>query len=948
MSRLLFEMVTINAVTTVKRLLAQGNDPDAAEARDIEGCPLVYKAAELGHVQIMELLLAHGVNVNACFRGLNPLFVASQHGNNEIVALLLNQGVDANEPVLFRQQQELEPLANQWGHAERAELLHGDLRCRSPQDEEIRKSLYERPGPIVGIGFNSITPLRYGSTSLFVAVLEEHVETVESLLSHGADVEAHGAEKGPDSGYFVLSPLSMAAENGNVQIGAKLLAYRANVNARVQRGARCNESPLYIAIHRQHVGMADLLLAHGANVEERWRYETVTGREDVTPLLRAAQMNDLELVECLLEYGANVEARDDSGATPLHAAVVDWHGQTPVGRIVDLLLERRSDINARDEDGKTPLVHAIRNAKIGRESDLQGLELLLERGADINARDKHGRTPLVHAIGNAAAELRSNLQILELLLEWGADVNIPSAVGWTPIQLAIQRGEKQAAEILLKYGSKAIEGTKLTLLHETVCKLDAGIEEVERLLAQGIDPNSLDENGRTPLHEAVKRNYDLFVELLLVYGANPSILDLGNTSPLFLAESKDIAEMLLAHGADFNVRDPSGKTALHSLASSHGLNAVGAVYQLLDRGSDPNALDNSGETPLFSALKEEGAMKEALETVTLLLEYGADVNVINGRGLTPLHYAVTWWDVGYSQYSDHMDIDESKRGHEAIVRLLLDRGAEPNAFGHMGQTPLHLAAKEGHCEVVQLLLKYGADPRATDKEGRTPLHEVSRTNSRFPTASVRYEQTVKLLLNRGADPNAGDGNGVTALHEAAAVQGNIGAVQQMLIHGADPNSCDCAGQTPLHASVSNGWWQHAGIVRSLLDHGADPNVMDRAGQCPLHVAARNPQMDVVELLLCRGANPEARDQVGDTPLHYSLELLREPDWDIVRRLLEHGADTKAANSGGETPTHSAERNGYGGLESLRADPANSKAKQQLDNQSTERDAEEWDDSYIPF
>jgi len=81
---------------------------------------------------------------------------------------------------------------------------------------------------------------------------------------------------------------------------------------------------------------------------------------------------------------------------------------------------------------------------------------------------------------------------------------------------------------------------------------------------------------------------------------------------------------------------------------------------------------------------------------------------------------------------------------------LLERGANPNAKGHAGYTPLHLAAFKGHVEIVKLLLERGANPNAEDNNGETPLHLAAQEG--------RVE-IVKLLLERGADPWIADKGG---------------------------------------------------------------------------------------------------------------------------------------------------------------------------------------------
>ena len=86
----------------------------------------------------------------------------------------------------------------------------------------------------------------------------------------------------------------------------------------------------------------------------------------------------------------------------------------------------------------------------------------------------------------------------------------------------------------------------------------------------------------------------------------------------------------------------------------------------------------------------------------------------------------------------------ARKGHKDVVKLLLDRGAEPNMADQYGGTPLHFAALEGHKDVVQLLLDGGAEPNMADEHEFTPLHLA---------AFKGHKDVVQLLLDKGAQPN---------------------------------------------------------------------------------------------------------------------------------------------------------------------------------------------------
>jgi len=111
-------------------------------------------------------------------------------------------------------------------------------------------------------------------------------------------------------------------------------------------------------------------------------------------------------------------------------------------------------------------------------------------------------------------------------------------------------------------------------------------------------------------------------------------------------------------------------------------------------------------------------------------------------------------------------IDESKllhlasrNGHEKIVKLLLDNGANIEATNHDTETALHVAVGKTYKGVVTLLLAYGANTEAKNMRGKTPLH----------IAVYRYsEKNVELLLVHGASTETKDPKGKTPLHIAVS------------------------------------------------------------------------------------------------------------------------------------------------------------------------------------
>jgi hypothetical protein len=132
---------------------------------------------------------------------------------------------------------------------------------------------------------------------------------------------------------------------------------------------------------------------------------------------------------------------------------------------------------------------------------------------------------------------------------------------------------------------------------------DGHLAEVERLLAQGNDPDAADVDGEGPLHAAAGSGRAAVVEALLRYGADPGQQALYGVTPLQTAiveADVDTARILLSHGADANAPDVFGSSPLHA-AAARGNPALVAL--LLDFGADPGAVDVGGATPLQVAAR---------------------------------------------------------------------------------------------------------------------------------------------------------------------------------------------------------------------------------------------------------------------------------------------------------------------------------------------------------
>ncbi|ABB32880.1 Ankyrin repeat-like protein [Geobacter metallireducens RCH3] len=535
-------------------------------------------------------------------------------------------------------------------------------------------------------------------------------------------------------------------------------------------------------------------------------YRDRKDRNDSTPLSLAAENGCLEVVRLLVESGAKVDAKGAFEQTPLLHAAEQGHA-----KVVAYLLGKGADVNAWTKKGDTPLILAMRGAFFhrGPEGDpRETLEALLKHGAEVNAAGEYGRTALIWAVRHADARL------VWPLLRKGADPSAKDKDGDTAITLAQELKLDYLSQLLKdpKRPDLAILGPN-TPLSDAVKRGNAA--DVVAVLDKGADVNGRFGNGSTALMQAASMGRADMVELLLKRGAQIDAKNGTDFTPLMFAASTghdEVVKTLLAKGADVNASS-LGRPALVFAAMNKHLESV---RLLLERGADPdiiiggtplltmaikdgpaeiaglliargapvNVVDEGGKTPLMHAC-EKGDMA----TVKALLARGGDVNILGKDSEGALTIAIAG-------------------GHDGIVRLLLERGATVRTDdlqaaikarnvslasrlidkGADVKDALLTALPKADLEMVKLLVKKGADPNARDYYQKTPLIlEAGNWSDANP-------EVVRHLLEHGADINAQDDKGMSALLMAAG-QGNAAVAQVLLAKGADITLTNRDGKT---------------------------------------------------------------------------------------------------------------------------------------------------------
>ena len=342
----------------------------------------------------------------------------------------------------------------------------------------------------------------------------------------------------------------------------------------------------------------------------------------------------------------------------------------------------------------------------------------------------------------------------------------------------------------------------------------------------------------TPLHSAARFGREDLAELLVARGADVRTPDEpGGSTALHLAAQYGqvgVAKVLVARGADVNARTKFGKTPLHDAVDGLGGTSdlegrVSVVQLLLAHGADVNARENgSNRTPLDHAAAASANQANSERMTQLLLAAGANPRSADSQGESPLHQAAV-------------------HGNLTAVRRLLDGGADANAAGR-DTTPLGTAASRGHVEVVALLLSRGADASRSVPGSRlegdgAPLAMafLQGRDDETRDRETRRLEVARLLLDRGARIDARDQRGSTVLHRVA-LQGNLAAVELLVSRRASIDLVDLAGLTPLHLAVREG---HLSVATKLLEHGANPGVRAGNGMTVLDFAGNDRDMDAL-------------------------------------------------------------------------------------------------------
>jgi uncharacterized protein len=243
----------------------------------------------------------------------------------------------------------------------------------------------------------------------------------------------------------------------------------------------------------------------------------------------------------------------------------------------------------------------------------------------------------------------------------------------------------------------------------------------------------------------------------------------------------DRMRQLLSRHPSLSELDENGVTPLHIAVDSR---QTACVRLLLDAGADPFVRDRKGRNAFDVALKIPDL--QDLKAISVLLHNAGQQKPGGPAGPMP-------WSLEYSE----------TRGKTGVTKMLLAMGADPNAIGTDGATPLANAAFKGDLEGVRLLLAHGAQVNAISKAGTQPIHDAALGDN---------ADVIRELATHGADINAHTRDDAQTPLYIAAAMGKMKAVEALVALGADLKAKDSQGRTPLDAAERAGLTEVAAFL----------------------------------------------------------------------------------------------------------------------------------------
>ncbi|XP_062585229.1 uncharacterized protein LOC134246896 [Saccostrea cucullata] len=658
-------------------------------------------ASKLGHTEIVKTLLEKGADIKVYpGRKYTPLYYAAREGHHDIVEILLSKGVN----------KELETLSYNSPFY---------LACKDGHEKVVKLFLkYTKEKMKTSYGVE-VLPLLLG------AIESCNKEIVNLLLENGANVNTK--EK-----WTMENPLYVASGVGNRDIMKLLIEKKADVELAAKKGF----TPLINACRNGCTQAVQCLLENGASINKPddhsctpLLHASMNGHLDTVKLLLGskADMNlhsdggnsplyiasfwgQPEVVKELIRYGAVVDIENDDSQTPLSAAVFNGHLN-----VVEALVQNGAKVNQKVDGDDAPLLIAARQ-------DLNDvISILLKNGADVNFKDCEKENALHHACQTGSND------VIETLLDSGIDINDLQIEGYSALYLALMTHNRRTALILLAHDPNVriiADGKNLVSL---AC--EAGfLDVVNKLVSKDAEVNP-ESDGRPlspdPLSIAAENGELEIAKTLIQHNANVNGTNSDGETPLFYATKGshcNIMKLLIDYKTKIDIQNKYGNTCLHLSVQNPSSDDV--MLFLLKNGADVNVCNEDGVTALMVATEETQNIRD--KRISALIEHGADVNAQDKFGKTALHRA-------------------TENFHLNVINILLSNGADVNLTDKEGVCPLSFLP----CQIKEeMYTRFKLDPvenverKGFHKDGNVLEEDSDTTNQESSELDNNQEPSV--------------------------------------------------------------------------------------------------------------------------------------------------------------------------------------------------------------
>ncbi|PYH66340.1 ankyrin [Aspergillus vadensis CBS 113365] len=713
-----------------------------------------------------------------------------------------------------------------------------------------------------------------------MASLEFGIETVELLLSHGADINLSYNDYPPlyyalkcknteairlflsHNAFVTPSCLATAAEISDMDLFIEILDRVTDVNVPYD-GDDLN--PLARAVACDNLSTVNLLLSRGADINELLDIEFDNGWEMTTVVGLAVREKNLQIIQAMLQSGVNVEHRLHKFpcVSPLTLAVEA--GDTGIAQF---LLKAGFDIQSASKGWKLSLLE-----RALKQKDVEMSKLLIEWGAQRHmaySRKQQNSSALLLAVQNGYND------IVDMLVQAGAPLNeVYGDAPGTVLAAAIEKGDLMLIQMLESAGATII-GPKLRGI--------GNLELAMYLQERGVLKYILEVCGGRVLTRAISTGMPGLAHWLLAYDldvdGNPTMLDISEHSETPLqaaikAGSLSLVEMIMERGA--RVTDCDLAAAVHvgdidllshlsAFFVGRAPTAIGyaivmdkkeAIKLILDAGIEPTGApqgfcegwyceegaDFTHEDP--QSVLELAAQQDDRSTLQILLQYWVWDSQIIGRALT---MAVVYQHTGLIDDILEQAVDMNQEIDIYYYDWVNEDGEEIPEWCEI-LTPLQAAVKNQLVSIVQWLVKN-------------------------PQTNIDY---------------LGEGEGRRTALQHAVNNGNMDLINLLLDHGANVNSApsENGGATALQIAAIQGY---LGIARKLIDLDADVNAAPAQfnGRTALEGAAEHGRIDMLRLLIDERASLVGKD--GERQYRRAVELAENNGHMAAARLLKSFKD----------------------------------------------------------